>query len=81
MEYATPQKSPLSPYQSYNEIKAFWYYDCQAKKSKFESLHYYFNGQSIDSLNKTVSTHSSASWDRVVPDSVGETKLDFVCNH
>ncbi len=31
-EYATPQQLTYSLYKSYNEIKVFFYYDCQAKK-------------------------------------------------
>lgn len=81
LEFATPKRQDYSPYQSYNESIDFWYYDCQAKKLDIEISHDYFNGQPIDSSKYTVSTHSSASWHRVVPDTVSEAKLDFVCNH
>lgn len=80
-EYANTQKQDYPPYKSYNKSKGFWYYDCNAKRSELESAHFYLNGQSVYSGNWYVPTSSSATWDRVVPDSVNEGKLDFVCRY
>lgn len=80
-EYSNTQKQDYPPYKSYNEVKAFEYYDCTAKRMEVESVHYYLNGQPVSSSSDYVPTSSSATWDRVVPDSVGEGKLDFVCRY
>ena len=61
--------------------KNFEYFDCRARKLDIEYYALYekqgrvvYRGNNLD-----FSRYSSANWDRAVPGTTGETKLDTVC--
>lgn len=77
--YPSAQKSPNG--NLYQELTAFQYFDCSNQKSNDDAVHFYTStGQLVDSGTWTISTTSSANWKRIVPDTVGETRLDSVCS-
>lgn len=76
-----PSAQKTSGGKLYRETKDFQYFDCSNQKWDFDAIYYYTStGQPVDSATWTVSTTSSATWQRVIPDTVGETKLDSVCS-
>ncbi|OAU96182.1 surface-adhesin E family protein [Moraxella catarrhalis] len=65
----------------YRETKDFQYFDCSNQKWDFDAVYYYTStGQQVDSATQTVSTTSSATWQRMIPDSIGAATLDSVCS-
>lgn len=77
--YPSAQKLPNG--KLYRELKAFEYFDCSNQKLNSDAEYYYTStGQLVDSATWTVSTTSSATWQRMIPDTVGETLLDSVCS-
>lgn len=77
--YPSAQKSYYG--KLYRELKSFEYFDCSNQKLNFDAEYYYTStGQLVDSATLPVSTTSSATWQRTIPDSIGETKLDSVCS-
>ncbi|OAV24882.1 surface-adhesin E family protein [Moraxella catarrhalis] len=80
-KWTYPSAQKTSDGKLYRELKAFQYFDCSNQKGDFDALYYYTStGQPVDSATWTVSTTSSANWKRIVPDTVGATKLDSVCS-
>ncbi|OOR84224.1 surface-adhesin E family protein [Moraxella canis] len=76
-----PSAQKTSGGKLYRELKAFQYFDCSNQKWNVDALYYYTStGQPVDSTTRTISTTSSANWDRVIPDTVGADKLDSVCS-
>ena len=61
--------------------KNFEYFDCRARKSALEYIAAYDKqGKVVSSVNSpSFSRYSSANWQRAIPDSTGETILNFVC--
>ena len=77
--YPNAQKSPNG--NLYREMKYFEYFDCSNQKRNGDAVHFYTStGQLVDSGTWTVSTTSSATWKRAIPDTVGATLLDNVCS-
>lgn len=65
----------------YREKVNLEYFDCSNQKWNLDAGYYYTStGQLVDSWTRTVSTTSSATWERVIPDSIGAMKLDSVCS-
>ena len=76
-----PSAQKLSNGKLYREIRAFDYFDCSNQKWNVDAEYYYTStGQPVDSATVTISTTSSATWRRAIPDTVAETKLDSVCS-
>lgn len=76
-----PSAQKLSNDKLYREIKAFEYFDCSNQKWDLDAEYLYTStGQPVDSGTWTISTTSSATWQRIVPDTVGADKLDSVCS-
>lgn len=76
-----PSAKKLSNGKLYQEMKSFNYFDCSNQKWNVDALYYYTSTeQYVDSATRTISTTSSATWQRTVPDTVGATQLDSVCS-
>ena len=76
-----PSAKKLSNGKLYQEMKSFNYFDCSNQKWNVDALYYYTSTeQYVDSATRTISTTSSATWQRIVPDTVGATQLDSVCS-
>lgn len=67
--------------KKYWSSKEFRYFDCRARKSVIEyGITYDKQGRVVWSVNHPLfSRYSSANWERVIPDSTGETVLNIVC--
>ena len=62
-------------------VKYFYYFDCRARKLTSEYIvGYDKQDRTVASENNPYfSRYSSANWNRAVPGSTGETKLNIVC--
>ncbi len=67
--------------KKYWSTTSFRYFDCRARKSAIEYIAIYDKqgGVVVSGNNPDFSRYSSANWQRVVPDSVGEIELNTVC--
>ncbi len=67
--------------KKYWTAKAFYYYDCRARKSDIEFVAAYDKqGRVVSSGNAlSFSRYSSANWQRAVPDTPSEDLLNTVC--
>lgn len=60
--------------------KSFEYFDCRAYKNTFDNIIAYDNqGNFVGSERYSVSTYSSANWERYAPNSSGSSKINYVC--
>ncbi|OOS05343.1 hypothetical protein SAMN02745664_10459 [Moraxella cuniculi DSM 21768] len=82
-----PIKRTATEQEEYDKKSKYWsmriftYYDCSNKKSKTDAANYYnFYNNPIDSINFSINLRSSDDWNRAVPDTVGESTLNFVCS-
>lgn len=75
------QAQELSYGKKYWQTKIFDYYDCVARKTAYDyAVIYDKQDNYVYSSEKHISTYSSKDWNRVVPDTVGEHQLDYVCS-
>ena len=67
--------------KKYWSDKSFKYFDCRARKLAIEYIAAYDKqGRVVDSFNNPFfSRYSSANWQRAVPSTTGEDKLNTVC--
>ena len=67
--------------KKYWSDKSFKYFDCRARKLAIEYFAAYDKqGRVVDSFNNPFfSRYSSANWQRAVPSTTGEDKLNTVC--
>jgi len=72
--YAKPKK--IGDGEFYNTMKMLEEMDCRGKRSRTLTATWYSkSGNSIDTI-----TPSYAEWRYVIPDTVGESMYEFVCN-
>ncbi|ELA08058.1 hypothetical protein MOMA_05841 [Moraxella macacae 0408225] len=66
--------------KKYKEDRSFWYADCLNNKHNIGEIHYYsVSGAVVHSEKYYVSTSSSDSWERIIPDTVGEKITERMC--
>lgn len=79
-DYPTAQK--LNNGKLYRQVKQLNYFDCNSNKIGFGDMVFYTsNGKLVASQNIYIPTYSSDSWQKIIPDTVGEMKLLEVCNY
>lgn len=77
-DHPTAQK--LNDGKLFRQAKYLWYVDCLGKKTTWgDGVFYDSNGKVVDSGRNYVNTHSSSNWDRVVPDTIGDSLSKFIC--
>ena len=69
--------------KKYWTAKYFYYLDCRARKSDIEYMAAYDKqGRVVDSFNNpSFSRYSSANWQRAIPGTTSEYKLNIVCDY
>lgn len=67
--------------KKYWQVKTFAYYDCTARKSDIDyfALHDK-QGRIVRSDSFSASTHSSADWNEVIPNTNGDDLITYVCS-
>ena len=79
-DYIGTKKMEYHPYKEYRSIKSLWYLDCNSNSVAIsQSASYSGNfgaGESVDSHSNDI---SKLQFNDVVPDSIGETILKYVC--
>lgn len=78
-DYRTPQK--LNNGKLYRQTKTLYYFDCDNKKLvNGEMIFYTSTGGLVASQKGYATTYTSDSWNKAIPDSVGDALLNSACN-
>lgn len=79
-DYPTAQK--LNNGKLFRQEKSFWYVDClNSKINVGDTIWQMNNGKLVGSSKGYVMTYSSDSWQRVVPDSIGQATAQSICSY
>lgn len=79
--YDFHQAQDVGDGKSYWQTKSLNYYDCSARSITYDhAIAYGKEGNQVHRSEQDVSTHSSQTWDKVAPNSMGEMLLDHACS-
>ncbi len=80
IKHIMPYSRMLGNGQSYNQTRIFTYVDCSNKKLTRDEIVGYTNLERLVAHETfSISKKSSYTWERVVPDTVGDADLNAIC--
>ena len=78
--YAVPQElAGAYPKKTYQSDKILRIYNCAAKTSAVKQIVYYATADGEDAMDTLQVKDSELDFSDVIPDSIGEAQLDWVC--
>ena len=78
--FTTPPQNHHNNLQPYTEMQTLMYYDCRHHKWEVSRVIYYAqNGSMVGDISLTINESSSATWEEIIPDTVGEDNLTQIC--
>ncbi|WP_410472695.1 surface-adhesin E family protein [Faucicola mancuniensis] len=78
--FTTPPQNHYNNFQPYTEMQTLMYYDCWHHKWEVSRVIYYAqNGSMVKDISLTINESSSATWEEIIPDTVGEDNLTQIC--